>query len=188
MTIKIKNMNNKENLKSIVESLLFVSGESIEIKKLVSIVGQKKDEIEKTIVKLAEDYKINNRGIRVLRNGDKVSMVTAKENGEYIQKMMQNDMDEDLSKSAMESLSIIAYRGPISRGDLEQIRGVNCSFVLRKLLIRGLIERVNNSQDARTYLYQPTFDLLKKLGVEKIENLPNYEELSKKQILAQAYE
>lgn len=173
------------NLKSIIESLIFASGEDIEIKKLAALSGGKKEEVEKAISDLAGEYAVSSRGIRILRNGDDVSMVTAKENGEYIKKLQQSDVDEELSKAALETLSIIAYRGPIGRGVLEEIRGVNCSFVLRKLLIRGLIERVNNPNDARTYLYQVTFDLLKKMGLEKIENLPNYEELSKKQVLTQ---
>lgn len=173
------------NLKSIIESLVFASGESISIKKLISISGKKKEEIEKVLDELSTEYKETNRGIQILRNGENISMATAKENGEYVKKLQQSDMDEELSKAALETLSIIAYRGPIGRGALEEIRGVNCSFVLRKLLMRGLIERVDNPDDARTYLYQVAFDLLKKMGIEKVENLPNYEDLSKKRMLTQ---
>jgi len=79
----------------------------------------------------------------------------------------------------LEVLSIVAYRGPISRMDVEAIRGVNCSFTLRSLLMRGLLERIDNPADNRSYLYKISFDFLKKMGVESVEKLPDFENLSK---------
>ena len=79
----------------------------------------------------------------------------------------------------MEVVSIIAYRGPISKTEIESIRGVNCSYTLRNLLLRGLIERSDNPRDGRGYVYSITFEFLKKLGVEDVKKLPDHDILSK---------
>jgi segregation and condensation protein B len=87
-------------------------------------------------------------------------------------------MQEGLSKAALEVLSIIAYKGPISRAEIESIRGVNCSFTLRSLMMKGLLERIDNPKDGRGYLYKISFEFMKKLGIENIDKLPDYQELS----------
>jgi segregation and condensation protein B len=87
-------------------------------------------------------------------------------------------MQEGLSKAALEVLSIVAYKGPISRAEIESIRGVNCSFTLRSLMMRGLLERIDNPKDGRGYLYKISFEFMKKLGIESIDKLPDYKELS----------
>ena len=79
----------------------------------------------------------------------------------------------------METLSIILYQGPISRSDIDYIRGVNSQFILRNLLIRGLIERIDNPNDARSFLYKVSINLLANLGINKIEELPEYEQVKK---------
>lgn len=132
---------------------------------------------------LAKKYNEEERGVRIILKDGKAQMVTASENSECVEKFLKADIEGELSRAALEVLSVVAYRGPISRSGIEDIRGVNCSFTLRHLLIRGLVERINNPQDARAYLYRITFDLLKVLGVEKVEDLPKYEELKTKKIL-----
>jgi segregation and condensation protein B len=94
--------------------------------------------------------------------------------------MTKLDFEEDLSRASLETLAIVAYRSPITRAGIEAVRGVNSTFTLRTLLLRGLVERYENPADQRSYLYRPAFDLLKYLGIEKIENLPNFPELNKK--------
>ena len=84
-------------------------------------------------------------------------------------------MQKDLGKAALETLTIILYRAPVSKGELDYIRGVNSSFILRNLLVRGLVERSINPNDKRSFVYRPTFDLLSHLGIAKIEDLPEYE-------------
>ncbi|EKE10649.1 MAG: hypothetical protein ACD_15C00221G0001 [uncultured bacterium] len=97
---------------------------------------------------------------------------------EFVEQLVKNELEGPLSSAALEVLSIIAYRGPISKPEIEAIRGINCSYTLRNLTIRGLIERENNPKDSRGYVYVVSFDFLKKLGVEKMENLPEYATLS----------
>ena len=85
-----------------------------------------------------------------------------------------------LSSVALEVLAIIAYRGPITRSEIEEIRGANSSFILRNLAIRGLIERKENPLNNRSYIYEVSLDLIKSLGLKKITMLPNFEELSQR--------
>jgi segregation and condensation protein B len=162
---------------SIIESLLFISGEPMGFKKLAKLISINEGELKLAAGVLAKKYRNENSGLRILVKENKVQMVTAGENSEFVDKFLKVDIEGELSRAASEVLSIIAYRGPIARMGIEEIRGVNCSFTLRYLMIRGLIERINKPNDARAYLYKISFDFLKTLGVERVEDLPKYEEL-----------
>lgn len=169
-----------EKLKSVIESLLFVSGEPIKLRTIVQIAGGNLSEIKDAIDALSRDYKHNNRGLRVVEKDEEIQMVTTSENSEFVGKMIEADLKSPLSRASLETLAIVAYRGPITRAKVEEIRGVNCSFTLRYLLIIGLVERIDNPEDSRSYLYRISFDFLKKLGFEKISDLPRYTELKSK--------
>lgn len=170
---------NKEKKKSILESLLFVSGESLRIDKISKILECEKEEAKELVDEISKEYKKRNAGCVIVGNEEKIQMVTNPENGKFVDKIIKGELQDNLTKSALEVLSIVAYRGPISRMGIEEIRGVNSSFLVRNLLLRGLIERMENPNDSRGYLYKITFDFLKKLGVEKVEDLPDFEKLSK---------
>jgi len=170
------------NIESILESLLFITGEPMSFRKLAKIISQKEEELKLSAESLAKKYTERNGGLRILIKDGKIQMVTAGENSEVAENFLKADIEGELSRAALEVLSIVAYRGPIARSLIEEIRGVNCSFTLRHLLIRGLVERINNPNDARAYLYRVSFDFLKNLGVEKIEDLPKYKELREKQL------
>ena len=105
---------------------------------------------------------------------DKVQLVASPYSVEAVKKLVKSDFEEDLSQAALETLAIISYRGPISRAEIENLRGVNCSFILQSLAIRGLIEKKNNPENGRSYIYNVTFDFLKHLGLSRIEDLPNF--------------
>lgn len=166
-------------MRSIIESLLFVSGEPLSIKKISRIIGKTDKETEKELEELSEEYQQNGRGLRILRKEDEVQLVSAPEHKDYVDKLVKGDLEEDLSRAGLEVLAVIAYRGPISRAGIEEIRGVNCSFTLRNLLIRGLIERIENPADSRSYIYKISFEFLKHLGLGNVKELPNYQELIK---------
>ncbi len=167
-------------LKSILESLLFVSGSPQPVKKLAKILKISPEKTRQLLDLLAEDYKAGERGLRILRKDDEAQLATAPEHAPWLSEMAKMDFEEDLSRSSLEALAIVAYRSPISRAGVEAVRGVDSTYTLRTLLLRGLIERYENPADQRSYLYRPTFDFLKHLGLEKIEDLPNFGELSKK--------
>ncbi|MBW6440438.1 SMC-Scp complex subunit ScpB [Patescibacteria group bacterium] len=170
------------NTEAVIESLLFISGEPMSFKKLSKIIEVVESDIKLAADKLAEQYSKSNRGLRVIINENKIQMVTAGESSLFVEKYLKTDIEGDLSNAALEVLSIIAYRGPISRSAIEEIRGVNCSFTIRHLTIRGLVERISNPNDARAYIYRVSLDFLKKLGIEKVQDLPKYSELRDRKI------
>ncbi len=163
--------------KYILESLLFASGHPLNCKKIAEVSGFSEEEIEKLLKELAEDYKKNNRGLQLIFFDGKAQLVAAPESKQIIEKFIKSDFEEDLSQAALETLAIVAYKGPVSRAAIENLRGVNCSFILQSLAIRGLIDKKNNPEDGRSYIYNVTFDFLKHLGINKLEDLPNYQEL-----------
>jgi len=110
--------------------------------------------------------------------GDELQLASRGENALFIENLVKNELQDSLSNAAMEGVSIVAYRGPISKTEVEAIRGVNCSYTLRNLLLRGLIERSDNPRDSRGYVYSISFDFLKKLGIDDVKKLPEYVTLS----------
>ncbi len=166
-------------LKSVIESILFVSGEPVKLTKIVDIVKEEESNVKKVIEELAKSYVEDNRGLMIIAKKDEVQMVSSGDNTEFVEKLVKNELEGSLSVSALEVLSIIAYRSPVSKAEIEAIRGVNCSYTLRNLTMRGLVERKNNPSDTRGYIYNISFDFLKKMGIDKVENLPKYDILSK---------
>ncbi len=168
----------KKNFASIIESLLFIAGEPVKISKLKKITNLKDGDIEKAITDLKISYEKLDRGLFIIRKDDYVQLTTHPQNAAFVKEFSQTEASGELSRSSLEVLSIIAYRGPVSRSQIEAIRGVNSSHTLRALTIRGLIER-EESTDSRGYLYRVSFELLKKLGIDSPQGLPDYETLSK---------
>ena len=168
-----------ENVKSIIESILFLSGEPIKLSKISKIIGTSKAETENAILSLQNDYALNKRGLVILKKEDEFQLATNPENSTFIDQLVKSEMQEALSRAALEVISIVAYRGPITRSEIEAIRGVNSSYTVRSLMLRGLMERIENPNDSRGYLYKISFDFLKKLGIDSVKKLPDFEELSK---------
>jgi segregation and condensation protein B len=108
--------------------------------------------------------------------GDMVSLATLPEASDMIDRMVKEEREKELGKAGLETLSIVLYHGPLTRSAVDHIRGVNSTFIIRNLLIRGLVEKVENPKDQRSFLYRPTLDLLRYLGVSRVEDLPSYEE------------
>ena len=168
-----------EKLMSQIESILFLSGEAVKISRIAKISGATKPEVENALLLLEGEYQAKNRGIVILRKEEEAQMATSPANAEILEQLVKSEIQENLSKASLEVLAIVAYRGPINRLEIEAIRGVNCSFTLRSLMMRGLLERIENPKDGRGYLYKISFDFLKKMGLERIEQLPDFEILSK---------
>ncbi|EKE21936.1 MAG: hypothetical protein ACD_7C00088G0005 [uncultured bacterium] len=169
----------KEKIKSIIESILFVRGDEISCLQLSKIIEVKKEDIIASIEELSKQYKEGQSGLSIVKNGDNIQMTTNPENAQAVEKTIKRNLQEDMSRTALEVLAIVAYRGPVSRADIEAIRGVNSSFTLRNLLMRGLILKNTNENDQRGYLYSISTEFIKNMGLGQIEELPDYGNLSK---------
>lgn len=164
-------------LQSAIEALLFVSGEAVGAETLSKATEASRESVEEALLALQDRYRVEGSGLMLAMHEGMVEIVTRPEVASLLEKFATASMQGGLSKAALEVLSVIAYRGPVSRADIEAIRGVNCQFSLRNLLLRGLIER-QDDEESRGYVYTVSMDFLKHLGLEKIEDLPQYEALS----------
>lgn len=165
------------SLEQQIEAILFWKAEPITIKKLAEACGRGEGEIRDALNSL--ETAIKSRGVRLIRKNDEVTLGTAPEASELIEKLTREELSRDLGRAGLETLSIILYRGPITRAEIDYIRGVNSSFILRHLQIRDLVEKIIDPSDARRFLYRPSFALLQHLGLSRIEDLPEYGTLNK---------
>jgi segregation and condensation protein B len=163
-------------LKSQIESLLFVSAKPISAKQLALIMKSDEKMVMAAGDELVSEYKTIGRGIQIVRNGPKYQMVSSPENSSIVQEFIKDETTGDLSRPSLEALTIIAYRGPIAKMDLDRIRGVNCAMIIRNLLLRGLIESKLDKKKMETY-YSVTFDFIRFLGLNDISELPDFETL-----------
>ncbi|HOK20683.1 MAG TPA: SMC-Scp complex subunit ScpB [Candidatus Paceibacterota bacterium] len=158
-----------------IEAILFIAGEPVEFQRMADLLEVPVEEIRQSFQEIQNDYQTNKRGLALIIFDDQAQLTTAPDLGETIEKFLQKILKEDLTPAALETLSIIAYKGPISRAEIDNIRGVNSSYILRNLLIRGLINREIDPHRANAFVYKISFDFLRKMGLEKIEELPDYE-------------
>lgn len=158
-----------------IEAILFWKAEPVTVKKLAQLLDTDVKAIQEGLAALETSLK--GRGITLVQTEDEVMLGTAKELSPLIEALTKDELTRDLGKAGLETLSIILYQGPISRANVDYIRGVNSQFVVRSLLIRGLIERADNPEDSRSFLYKPTLQLLSHLGVSKISDLPEFEQV-----------
>lgn len=164
-------------LKSKIESLLFISDKPFSVRQLVNLTKAEKDKVEEAVAMLIEEYNADNKGVNISRVDEKVQMVTSADNAKLISDFVKQEMTGELSRPALETLTIVAYRGPIMKAEIEQIRGVNCSIILRNLLIRGLIESTEDKKKMQMS-YNITLDFLKHLGLTHQSDLPDYDKLN----------
>ena len=165
-------------IKSKIESLLFISAKPMSTKQLAGLLKAKEVDIKKAGEELVEDYLQNKRGVQIIKNASKFQMVSSADNAKLIQDFLSDETSGELSRPSMETLTIIAYRGPISKISLDRIRGVNCSLILRNLLLRGLVEVKEEKAKEESY-YTVSFDFIRFLGINKVVDLPDFERLSK---------
>jgi segregation and condensation protein B len=163
------------NLSQKIEAILFWKAEPVSIEKLAKFLECDIESVRNALVELQNN--LNNRGLTLVQTDSDVMLGTAKELSPLIEKLTKEELIRDLGKAGLETLSIILYQGPISRADIDYIRGVNSQFIIRNLSIRGLIERIDNPKDMRSFLYKPTLQLLAHLGVNNISDIPEFEKV-----------
>ncbi|MEK9172012.1 MAG: SMC-Scp complex subunit ScpB, partial [Patescibacteria group bacterium] len=166
------------NLESKIEAILFFKNEPVSVVELGKWLGEKPDVVKKALVNLGDSYR--GRGVVIISDGEFASFGTHPDASKLIENLQKEELSRELGRASLETLAIVLYKGPISRREIDHIRGVNSSFILRALLIRGLIERtdpsINSGQASinRSYSYKATLKLLEYLGITCRENLPEY--------------
>lgn len=165
-------------IESKIEGVLLAYGEPIGMEKLSKAIRESKEDTQKAVESLRLEYEDRERGCTLIQNGNSIQLVSSSSCAEYIKRLKKVDDETALSPATLEVLSIIAYRSPITRLEIEAIRGVHCGSVLRSLALRNLVERKELPGDGRSYVYTPSVPLLSLLGVHSVQELPEYEQLS----------
>jgi segregation and condensation protein B len=159
------------DLKARVESLLFVANEPVPIERLASVLEVDADQVEAILRRLEAEYQ--DRGMRLQRKGRRIQMVTAPEMADLVRDFLGLELSGKLSPAALETLAIVAYSQPVTRAEIESVRGVSSDSVLRTLLNRGLIEELGRLEQAgRPIIYGTTFEFLQQFGLSSLEQLP----------------
>lgn len=166
------------SISKLIEAILFWKGEPVSEKKLAELCSASLEDTETALLEL--EMSLKDRGIVLMRKDGEVMLGTSEDASSIIEKLTREELSRELSKAALETLSIIIYMGPVRRSTIDHIRGVNSQFSVRHLEIRGLVEKMPDSKDSRVYLYRPTFNLLAHLGIKSIEELLNLEDVRDK--------
>jgi segregation and condensation protein B len=164
------------NLEQQIEAILFFKGEPVSCKKLADILNVGQTEINEGLEKLKEN--LQGRGVVLIENDNEITLGTAPELSKLIEHLQKEELNRELSKASLETLSIVLYKNGVSRAEIDYIRGVNSSFTLRALSVRGLVEKTIDIKDNRRYIYRPSFELLSYMGVKSVEELPDWGDLN----------
>lgn len=163
------------NLEAHIEAVLFYKAEPVKKSALAELFAVSIEEIEAALIQLSQA--LSARGIRLTTTDVYAQLVTAPETSDTIEVVRKDEIKGDIGKAGAETLAIILYRGPLSRIELDKIRGVNSSFIIRNLLIRDLVERRPHPTDSRSFIYATSPTLLNHLGVSRKEDLPEYAQI-----------
>ncbi|PIR38392.1 MAG: hypothetical protein COV34_02180 [Candidatus Zambryskibacteria bacterium CG10_big_fil_rev_8_21_14_0_10_42_12] len=159
------------SLEAQIEAILFYKGEGVKESELIKTLGTDEQSFKDAVLNLREN--LSGRGLTLLEHDGIIALGTAQGAHGLIEKITKEELTRDLGRAGLETLSIVLYKGPVNRREIDYIRGVNSSFILRNLLMRGLIERVDDKA-GRGYSYKPSLDLLMHLGISRIDELPDY--------------
>jgi len=171
---------NDEQLARQIEALLFALGEALSRDELAKIFHTDRGAVEKAVGHLQTEAQKNNRGIVVVDDGKIVELRAAPEAAETIERVRKEEYSRDIGRAGMETLATVLYRGPLSRSQVDFIRGVNSTQILRTLAMRGLVRKLPNPRDERSFLYEPTTELLAELGVARANDLPEFAAIQEK--------
>jgi len=173
------------NTISQLESILFVASKPLTIKQISKALQKREDEVVEALETLKTKYNHEDCGIHLLSVDDTIQMATNPANSEAVDLFVKDEVAGELTKAQLETLTVVAYRGPITRPELEQIRGVNCAIILRNLMLRGLVEENENSEKILP-VYSLTVEALRHLGVNSATELPDFESLHRHEFIENA--
>lgn len=166
-----------------VEALLFVAQKPLTIKKISQLAELSVEEVRSAVDELSHAYTHGGHGIVLLSHADSCELATNPLHTETITKYSKEEITGELTRAGLETLTVIAYRGPLSKSELESVRGVNCTIVLRNLMMRGLVDASGSEKGEK--MYSVSFDFLRHLQVSTIEDLPDYAKLNSDERLEQ---
>lgn len=167
-------LSRKSEIKSAIESMLFVSGEPLALRELSNNLGLKEKNVEEILNEMSNEYEDKNRGIRLISINGGYQLVTKSENSDFVQKLLKKNKKHSLSQASIESLAIIAYKQPITRIDIDEIRGVKSESAITRLIERGLIKDIGRLEvPGRPILYGTTDEFLRQFGLQTIKELPS---------------
>lgn len=166
------------NLSSQLESILFVASKPLSMKQLEKATGADAAAVAQAIEDIALRMNHEASGLRLIQSDDTVQLATAPEHAELVDGFIKRDIQGELTRAQLETLTVIAYRGPVTRPEIEHIRGVNCAVILRNLLLRGLIQE-SQEKDALLARYSVSVDMLAHLGLTGAGELPDFDSLSR---------
>ena len=164
-------------LKSQILSILLVASKPVSLKELTEAMEVSDDELKSAIAELVAQNSAS--GIILLAHDNKLQLASNPENSSQVKKFLSLELREKLTDPTIETLAIILYKQPVSKAEIENIRGVNSQYILRQLLIRGLIEKIQSPSDKRMQLYKTTLEFMQHLGIKDMKELPDFEELTK---------
>lgn len=164
----------KNSLKSAIEALLFASGDPLSLQDLINHLEEKSKIIEIIIQDMIEEYENSNRGIKLICIKGSYQLVTKSENADYIQKLLKKNKRQSLSQASIESLAIVAYKQPITRIDIDEIRGVKSESAIQRLIERDLIKEIGRLEvPGRPILYGTTEEFLRQFELKDLQDLPS---------------
>jgi segregation and condensation protein B len=156
-----------------LEAILFAVAKPLSIKQIAKQLAVSEEVIREAVVALQEKRNTEESGIHLIEQEEKIQLVSSPLHGEDVVLFLKQEDSGPLTRASLETLTIIAYRGPITKPEIEQIRGVNCSLILRNLLIRGLVEERDDIERLQP-VYTISLELMKKMGLDSVASLPDY--------------
>ena len=166
-----------QTTRGIVEAILYVAGEPVPLEDLAHALDMTRSEMEEVLSDLRDTCELEKRGLRLNRYGDGVQLSIRAEYAPYVERLLQPVQQQSLSQAAMETLSVIAYRQPVAKADIEKVRGVKCDYSVQSLLNKGLIQEQGRRETlGRPILYGTTDAFLRHFGIESLDQLPPQEE------------
>lgn len=168
-----------------LESILFVASKPLNYKRIAKALDITIAEVTDAVEALKEHYNHESSGIQIVVSGQDVQMVTNHVYTEFVEKFTKSEIMGELTRAQLETLTVVAYQQPITRPEIEQIRGVNCAVILRNLIQRGLVEE-RDSKDSVMPLYELAVTALRHLGVTDVKELPEYEIFHSHEYIEQA--
>lgn len=170
-------------LHSQIEAMLFVASKPLAIKRMAKVVEVGESEVLAALQTLSEKYN-RESGVVLINNNDEWQLVSNADLKAVTEKFVKAEISGELTKAQLEALTVVAYCGPITKPELEQLRGVNCSLILRNLMMRGLVKEVDG--DGLFPSYEVTMDYVRHLGLTSLSELPEYAELHNHSFVTQA--